>query len=110
MTSSTTRTTARSRRPGIRVIAGVALLVVLLAGCAASANEAADSANDAGFWLGLWQGFIAPIAFIVSLFNDSVGIYEVDNNGAWYDFGYIFGISIFFSGSGAGAGSRSRRR
>jgi hypothetical protein len=109
MTSSTTSTTARSRRCGIRVAAGVALLVVLLAGCAASGNEAADSANDAGFWLGLWQGFIAPIAFIVSLFNDSVGIYEVDNNGAWYDFGYVFGMSLFFGG-GAGAGSKGRRR
>ena len=109
MTSSTTHTAGESRRRGIRVAVGVALLVVLLAGCAASANEAADSANDAGFWLGLWQGFIAPIAFIVSLFNDSVGIYEVDNNGAWYDFGYIFGISLSFGG-GAGAGSKGRRR
>ena len=59
MTSSTTHTAGESRRRGVRVALGVALLVVLLAGCAASANEAADSANDAGFWLGLyptWEG------------------------------------------------------
>ncbi|MGA8044658.1 MAG: hypothetical protein WCA30_00160 [Dermatophilaceae bacterium] len=108
MTSSTTDTTAGSRRRRIRIVAGVALVVLLLAGCAASANDAASPANDAGFWLGLWQGFIAPFAFIVSLFDDSVGIYEVENNGGWYDFGYIIGLSAIFSGSGAG--SRGRRR
>lgn len=107
MTSTTAHTGGSSRRR-IRVATGVVLLVVLLAGCAASGNEAASSANDAGFWLGLWQGLIAPFAFIVSLFNDSVGIYEVDNNGAWYDFGYIIGLSTIFSGSGAGA--RGARR
>ena len=80
----------------------------LLPGCAAHPTAApALAAHDAGFWLGLWQGFIAPIAFLVSLFNDSIGIYEVRNNGGWYDFGFLFGVSIFFS-SGARAGSRPR--
>lgn len=113
MTSSTTHTgtplgPAKSSRRRVRVLAGVALVVLLLAGCAASANDAASSSNDAGFWLGLWHGVIAPFAFIVSLFDDSVGIYEVDNNGGWYDFGYILGLSVIFSGGGAG--SRGRRR
>ena len=84
------------------------LTMLLLTACAADANAAAgQAADDAGFWLGLWQGFIAPIAFLVSLFNDSIGIYEVRNNGGWYDFGFLFGVSIFFS-SGARAGSRPR--
>ena len=56
----------------------------------------------------LWQGFIAPITFLVSLFNDSVGIYEVHNNGGWYDFGFLIGVSIFFSAPAAGAGGRAR--
>ena len=56
----------------------------------------------------LWQGFIAPIAFLVSLFNHNVGIYQVHNNGAWYDFGYIVGLTIFFSGGTAGARTRPR--
>ena len=93
------------------VLVGTVAVVVLLAACAAGPNEAANQANEAGFWLGLWHGLIAPIAFIVSLFNDTVGIYEVDNTGGWYDFGFLVGVSIFFSGGGAGAGgSRSRRR
>lgn len=104
------RVERRSGR-GVRLVVGAAVILVLLTACAASPNEAANQANEAGFWLGLWHGFIAPIAFIVSLFNDAVGIYEVDNKGGWYDFGFLVGVSIFFSGGGAGAGgSRSRRR
>ncbi len=75
-----------------------AVLSVSLAGCAAGVNPNAGGAGAAGFWLGLWQGFIAPIAFVVSLFNHAVGIYEVHNSGGWYDFGFLAGISAFFSG------------
>jgi hypothetical protein len=99
----------RAHRRAVATVVGLVLLVVLVAGCAAGPNAAAGQGpNDAGFWLGLWQGLIAPIAFLVSLFNDSVGIYEVHNNGVWYDFGFLIGLSIFFSGPAAGAGSRSR--
>lgn len=110
MASRTGRVVGRRPRRVLTAVAGAALVVVLLAACAAGPNEAASGANEAGFWLGLWHGFIAPIAFIVSLFNDAVGIYEVDNKGGWYDFGFLAGVSIFFSGGGAGAGGRSRSR
>lgn len=111
MTSSMTRTgpTGPSPRRGVRLVACVVLGLVLLSACAAAPNAAAASSNDAGFWLGLWHGVIAPIAFIVSLFNDTVGVYEVDNTGGWYDFGFLIGVSIIFSGGGAG-GSRTRKR
>ena len=72
-----------------------------------------DTAHAAGFWLGLWQGAISPITFFVSLFNDHVNIYEVHNNGNWYNFGFMLGISAAFSGaarSGAAAGSRGPSR
>lgn len=96
-------------RRGVAAVVGLLLVVVLMTACTAGPNVAAGQApTDAGFWLGLWQGFIAPIAFLVSLFNDSVGIYEVHNNGGWYNCGFMIGVSIFFSGSGAGAGGRSR--
>ncbi|MCA1781421.1 MAG: hypothetical protein ABR500_06010 [Dermatophilaceae bacterium] len=106
----TSRTGRVARRPGryIAAAVGIALVVVLLSACAASPNAAASGSNEAGFLLGLWHGLIAPIAFLVSLFNDAVGIYEVDNTGGWYDFGFLVGVSIFFSGGGAGAGGRSR--
>jgi hypothetical protein len=87
----------------------VALSVLVATACAAGPNTAAGhGAHDAGFWLGLWQGFIAPITFVVSLFNHSVGIYEVHNNGGWYNFAFLVGVSIFFSSTGGGARGRAR--
>ena len=57
---------------------------------------------------GLWQGIIVPITFIISLFSDTVSIYEVHNNGGWYDFGFVIGAGFFLGGSGAGAKSARR--
>jgi hypothetical protein len=87
-------------------------LLIALASCAPSGNPArgiADSAGDvAGFWLGLWHGIIAPITFGISLFIDSVNVYEVHNNGNWYNFGFVIGAGILFGGGFAG--SRKQRR
>ena len=89
------------------------LLIILagwLAGCAPGANQFKGTASErggvAGFWLGLWQGFIAPFAFVVSLFSRNFSIYEVHNNGAWYNLGYLFGLACFFGGSGNKAARR----
>lgn len=49
----------------------------------------------AGFWVGLWHGIIAPLVFLVSLFNNKWGIYETNNNGAWYNFGFLLGIGVY---------------
>lgn len=91
----------------------LALLVLLTVGCAPGPNALANSkdeeGNVAGFWQGLWHGIIAPITFIISLFSPNVHIYEVHNNGAWYNFGYLFGMAIILGGGGGGAGRRSRR-
>lgn len=88
-----------------------AAVLLLLTACAAGPNAAAHlgAGQPAGFWLGLWQGLISPITFLVSLFNDHVNIYEVHNNGNWYDFGFMLGVSSAFSGA-ARSGSSGRRR
>jgi hypothetical protein len=92
------------------MVAVLIVAVLVLTACAAGSNTAMDvpdTAGDvAGFWPGLWHGIIAPITFIISLFSDTVGVYEVHNNGAWYDFGFLFGASMALGGGGAGAGSR----
>ena len=77
-----------------------------LAACAATQTDAAvaATATTAGFWLGVWHGFIFPVAFLVSLFVPDVAIYAVPNNGGWYDFGYFVGI-VFL-----GVGARKARR
>jgi hypothetical protein len=97
----------RSSR-GLQVVVLVAAAIVL-AGCAAGPNPATDGPDAAGFWLGLWQGFISPVTFVVSLFTDEVSIYEVRNNGNWYDAGFMLGVCMVFSG-GAGSGSAARPR
>ena len=86
--------------------------LVLMSGCAAGHNPAAHTVNEvgyiAGFWRGLWHGMIAPITFILSLFTDNVHFYEVHNNGGWYNFGFLLGISSSVGGS-ASSSTRSRK-
>jgi hypothetical protein len=88
------------------------LLLLTLASCAAGPNtqrSVADAAGHvAGFWLGLWHGIIAPITFIISLFTNHVNVYQIHNNGNWYNFGFVLGAGILFGGGAAG--SRRRRR
>ena len=88
------------------------LLLNVLVACAPGPNQSKGTANEqgsvAGFWLGLWQGFIAPFVFVASLFKGNLGIYEVHNNGAWYNFGYLFGLACFFGGGGSGAARRGK--
>lgn len=107
---------SRSRK-GKSIFLALALSAVcftaLLAACAPGPNEQTGTKNEAGkiagFPQGLWHGIIAPFSFVVSLFNEKVGVYEPRNNGGWYDFGYVIGLSIIFGGGGAG-GAKSRRR
>ena len=59
------------------------------------------NANPAGFWGGLWHGMIAPFTFLISLFTEGVSIYETNNNGRWYNFGFMLGIGAYAGGSEA---------
>jgi hypothetical protein len=97
-------------KPSLILVVIVLLLLGILAGCAPGPNQFKGTASEyrgvAGFWLGLWQGFIAPFVFVASLFKSNLNIYEIHNNGAWYNFGYLFGLACFFGGSG----NRARRR
>ena len=74
---------------------------LVLTACAATQSDAAIAHSEVtpGFLLGLWHGFIFPVAWIVSLFADNVAIYAVPNNGGWYDFGYFLGIVVFGVGA-----------
>jgi hypothetical protein len=43
---------------------------------------------------------------VVSLFKSNLNIYELHNNGAWYNFGYLFGLACFFGGGGHSSARR----
>ena len=53
------------------------------------------SGAPANFWWGLWQGLIIVLSFIASWFDNNIVLYQVHNNGFWYNLGYI--IAIFIS-------------
>ena len=73
----------------------VGALALLLTSCADNVQYTlpSESPDIVGFWHGLWHGMIVTIAFIVSLFDPDVAIYAVYNNGGWYNFGFLLGIS-----------------
>jgi len=91
----------------------VLFLFLFLASCAPGPNTLEKTPNAkgkvAGFWKGLWHGFISPVTFIISLFSKNIRIYEVHNNGNWYNFGFVLGAGLFLQGGILGS-RRARRR
>jgi hypothetical protein len=83
----------------LRVLALPAVLLLLVcAGCAA--GTARFESAPAGFWNGLWHGFICVITFVIGLFTDSVRMYEPNNGGALYDLGFLLGAAISLGSCG----------
>ncbi len=82
------------------------LFVFLLLSSCADVTPIKECVKDEpyGFLSGLWHGVIAPVSFIGSLLSDSIAMYAVNNNGGWYDFGFVLGAGILFGG-----GSRASR-
>jgi hypothetical protein len=72
--------------------------ILAIAGPNSKYNE--PGAEPAGFLAGLWHGLIFPIVFFVSLVNSGVRIYEKNNSGRWYDFGFLIGASSSLGGGG----------
>lgn len=82
------------------------LSIIFLAGCFPG-TERFKGGSPAGFFTGIWHGWIAPISLIVGLFKDGVKIYETNNIGWWYDFGYYIAI---ISGFGSVALIRKKKK
>lgn len=81
-------------------------LVLTLTACVPG-NGSNDSSNLAGFFSGVWHGWIAPVSLIISIFKKNVGIYEIYNNGFFYDLGFYAAV---ISGFGGLALSRRRKK
>jgi len=74
------------------------ILVLLMASCSAG-HDRFIAEQPAGFWFGLWHGMISYISLIARLFNENVAVYEWDNTGGWYDFGFLLGVTLIWGGS-----------
>lgn len=76
------------------------VFALLFSACADVTNiDACKTTDPYGFLGGLWHGIIAPVSFFLSLFMDDVAMYAINNNGGWYDFGFVLGAGILFGGS-----------
>lgn len=75
----------------------VVLLMIMFAGCFPGGGSYSPD-DRAGFFSGVWHGWLAPFSLIIGLFSDSVRIYEPNNTGWWYDFGFYIAVIAGFGG------------
>jgi hypothetical protein len=81
----------------IGTLLSIVILAMTLAGCFPGGGEY-SSREPAGFFSGIWHGWIAPLSLIVGLFKDGVRVYEPFNTGWWYDFGFYMAVVAGFGG------------
>ena len=89
----------------ILLVIAILLFCVLLTGCAPGDGKNTE-ANPAGFFWGVWHGWIAPVSLIVSIFNKGIGIYEIHNNGFLYNLGYYMAVISGFGGLALARGKK----
>lgn len=93
------KTTTRSRRILWFLLASL-LVLFLTSGCIPGDGKATAD-HTAGFFWGVWHGWIAPISLIVGLFKHNIRIYETFNSGWWYDLGFFLAVVGGFGGLSA---------
>ncbi len=93
-------------RKRLALLGLVVLLAVLAAGCVPGDGTSTQN-RPAGFFWGVWHGWVAPVSLIISIFKPDAGIYEVYNTGLGYDLGFYMAI---ISGFGGLALSRRKKR
>ncbi len=83
----------------------VCMLVFAIALTGCLPNDGTYIINKAGFFWGVWHGWMAPLSLILGFFNHTTRIYEVSNTGWFYDLGFYMAVI-----SGFGGFSLSRRK
>ena len=83
--------------------------LLLLSSCTAGDPQFSQD-SSAGFWYGLWHGIISVITLIIHVFNENVAVYEINNTGGWYDFGFLVGVICIWGGGSHASGKSSARR
>jgi hypothetical protein len=73
------------------LLIGLLLSLLIIMACAPGGGVY-NSDRPAGFFVGIWHGWIAPISLIWGLFNPEIRVYEPFNTGWWYDLGFYIAI------------------
>lgn len=87
-------------------VLAVFLVIGLLTSCVPGDGRNTPE-EPAHFLWGIWHGWIAPVSLIISLFRPGISIYEVNNTGFWYEFGFYIAI---ISGFGGVSVNRKRKK
>ncbi|MBI9095044.1 MAG: hypothetical protein JEY71_09200 [Sphaerochaeta sp.] len=90
------------------IVTLVLALTLLMTACLPGTLLATED-KPAGFFMGIWHGWIAPISLIVGIFDPFVRIYEQNNSGWLYDFGFYIAIISGFGGLSLARRKEKRR-
>ncbi len=96
------------KRKLVMVVLLTICMAVMLTGCIPGDGSYKD--KPAGFFSGLWHGCVAPISLIIGIFNPDIRVYEKNNTGWWYDFGFLLVVGGGCGGGGMAAKRRRDRR
>ena len=93
------------------ILISILIITVLLTftGCIPG-DGTYTTAHPAGFFWGVWHGWMAPLSLILGLFNRDFRIYELINTGWWYDFGFYIAIISGFGGLSLSRKKESKNR
>lgn len=79
------------------MVALICVIILVFTGCVPGDGKNTKS-HPAGFFWGVWHGWLAPVSLVIGIFNKSISIYEVNNTGWWYDLGFYMAIISGFGG------------
>lgn len=80
----------------VTLIILITVLMLSLSGCFPTYSNKNEA--PAGFFNGIWHGWIAPVSLIAEIFDSNIKIYETNNTGWFYDFGFYIAIIAGFGG------------
>ncbi len=89
----------KKRNIGLIILA-IIIVLFALTGCADVTqvdNCIPSNEHTYGFFGGVWHGAITVFSFVGSLIWDDVAIYAINNNGGWYNFGFVGGLGFLLN-------------
>lgn len=75
----------------LRLLGMISLFVLVLSGCVPGDGTYTET-EPAGFFWGIWHGWLAPVSLVMGFFNETIRVYETVNTGWWYDLGFYMAI------------------
>lgn len=85
------------------------IFIFALTGCVPGDGTYTTS-DPAGFFWGIWHGWVSPISLIIGIFDPGIRVYEINNTGWWYDFGFYMAVISGFGGLSISRHRHSKKR